>query len=69
MQYLIDCVCGHDLTRHDQLGCHGNDWHCACARTRSQALESAIEQARINPWARYLRETDGSDAPPDVART
>lgn len=57
MDYLIDCVCGHDLTRHDESGCLGNDSSCTCVRTRIDALDSAIDQARINPWGDYVRKS------------
>ena len=56
MDYLIDCVCGHDLTRHNESGCFGNDSSCKCVRTRLDALDSAIDQARINPWGDYVRK-------------
>ncbi len=59
MDYLIDCECGHDLTRHDESGCLGNDSHCACVRTKLDALASAIERARINPWGVYVRRPAG----------
>ena len=67
MDYLIDCVCGHDLTRHDESGCLGNDSSsCTCVRTKLDALDSAIERARINPWGDYVRKppaaTSGEDA-------
>jgi hypothetical protein len=55
MDYLIDCVCGHDLTRHDESGCLGNHSSCTCVRTKLDALDSAIEAARINPWGDYVR--------------
>ena len=65
MDYLIDCLCGHDLTRHDESGCSGNS-SCTCVRTKLDALDSAIEQARINPWGDYVRqpppESPGLDA-------
>jgi len=32
------------------LGCSGNGSTCTCARTKLDALDSAIEAARINPW-------------------
>jgi len=52
MDYLVDCQCTHDLTRHDEHGCHGNDELCECKRTKHEALDAAIEGARANPWAR-----------------
>jgi hypothetical protein len=63
MEYLIDCTCGHDLTRHDESGCRANDSSCICERTKLEALDSAIDQARVNPWGRFLRAPamDGSD--------
>jgi hypothetical protein len=66
MDYLIDCLCGHDLTRHDESGCSGNGSSCTCVRTKLDALDSAIEAARINPWGDYIRKppaaTPGVDA-------
>lgn len=57
MDYLIDCVCGHDLTRHDESGCRGHDSSCACGRTKLDALDSAVQEARINPWGGdYVRK-------------
>ena len=53
MDYLVDCQCAHDLTRHDESGCHGNGLPCGCNRTKLEALDAAIEQARINPWSTY----------------
>jgi hypothetical protein len=67
MDYLIDCVCGHDLTRHDESGCLGNDLSCACVRTKLDALDSAIEQARINPWGDYIRKPPGRKVDSDAA--
>ena len=55
MDYLIDCVCGHDLTRHGESGCRGNGASCPCASTRLEALDGAIEQARSSPWAPHTR--------------
>jgi hypothetical protein len=56
MDYLIDCVCGHDLTRHTESGCRGNNSPCPCGRTKLDALDGAIEAARINPWGDYVRK-------------
>jgi hypothetical protein len=56
MDYLIDCECGHDLTRHDDSGCVGSDRKCHCGRTKLQALDAAIDVARVNPWAGYVRK-------------
>jgi hypothetical protein len=67
MDYLIDCLCGHDLTRHDESGCSGNDSSCRCARTKLGALDSAIEQARINPWGDYIRKPPAASADEDAA--
>ena len=64
MDYLIDCLCGHDLTRHDESGCSGNGPTCPCVRTKFDALDSAIEQARINPWGDYVRQPP--EARPDA---
>jgi hypothetical protein len=62
VDYLIDCACGHDLTRHGEAGCRANDSSCACMRTRLQALDGAIERARITAWAQYTRKpVDGTD--------
>ena len=63
MDYLIDCVCGHDLTRHGQAGCSGNNSSCTCVRTRLDALDGAIDQARINPWGEYMRKPQASASP------
>ena len=57
MDYLIDCLCGHDLTRHNESGCSGNGSSCTCERTKLDALDSAIDQARINPWGDYMRKS------------
>jgi hypothetical protein len=67
MDYLIDCLCGHDLTRHDESGCSGNDSSCRCVRTKLGALDSAIEQARINPWGDYVRKPPAASAGEDAA--
>jgi hypothetical protein len=67
MDYLIDCLCGHDLTRHDESGCRGNDSRCTCLRTKLSALDSAIQQARINPWGDYIRKPSSADAGEDAA--
>jgi hypothetical protein len=53
MEYLVDCQCSHDLSLHDHAGCRGSG--CFCRRTKRQALDAAIEDARKNPWAAYLR--------------
>ncbi|MEA2689603.1 MAG: hypothetical protein QOJ39_3762 [Candidatus Eremiobacteraeota bacterium] len=58
MDYLVDCRCTHDLTRHDDSGCHGSGEPCGCARTKLEALDSAIDQARLNPWSTYERTKD-----------
>ena len=67
VDYLIDCVCGHDLTRHDESGCLGNDFSCPCVRTKLDALDSAIEQARTNPWGDYIRKQPVAKAGNDAA--
>ena len=68
MDYLIDCVCGHDLTRHDESGCRGNDSSkCSCARTKLDALDGAIEAARTNPWGDYVRKTPAATAGDNAA--
>ena len=66
MDYLIDCTCGHDLTRHDETGCRANDSSCACERNKLAALDSAIDQARVNPWRSYAHP-ELADAPDDRA--
>ncbi len=60
MDYLIDCTCTHDLTRHDSSGCRGSGEPCGCRRTKLEALDAAIEIARVNPWAHYLRDPLGA---------
>jgi hypothetical protein len=66
MDYLIDCTCGHDLTRHDESGCRGRDSFCACERSKLQALDSAIDQARVNPWGGFVR-AESTDEPDERA--
>ena len=61
MEYLIDCTCGHDLTRHDESGCRANDSSCPCERNKLQALDSAIDQARVNPWGFARAEPNEPD--------
>ena len=58
MDYLVNCRCTHDLTRHDESGCDGNGEPCGCHRTKLEALDSAIEQARLNPWSTYHQRDD-----------
>ena len=68
MDYLVDCVCGHDLTRHDESGCLGNDSSsCRCVKTKFDALNSAIVQARINPWGDYIRKPAPTSSGEDAA--
>jgi hypothetical protein len=67
MDYLIDCVCGHDLTRHSASGCSGNDSSCTCVRTKLDALDSAIDRARINPWGDYIRNPVPASKAEDAA--
>jgi hypothetical protein len=51
MKYLVFCACGHVLDRHASGGCDGDGrLLCSCVMDQERALESAIEQARINPW-------------------
>jgi hypothetical protein len=51
MKYLVLCSCGHALDRHDQRGCAGEKrLPCACPRDAGEALDAAIDQARISPW-------------------
>jgi hypothetical protein len=55
MKYLVLCTCGHALDRHDQRGCAGEiRTPCACRRDARQALEAAVEQARVSPWSYQL---------------
>ena len=57
MKYLVLCTCGHPLDRHDQRGCAGEvRTLCACRRDGGQALEAAVEQARVSPWGYQLRD-------------
>jgi hypothetical protein len=51
MKYLVFCNCGHGLDRHASDGCGGDGRTlCPCLNDQEDALESAIEQARRNPW-------------------
>jgi hypothetical protein len=51
MKYLVFCACGHGLDRHTAGGCDGDGrLRCACVNDPERALESAVEQARRNPW-------------------
>ncbi len=57
MKYLVLCMCGHPLDRHDGRGCVGETrTRCGCRRDGGQALEAAIEQARVSPWGFQLKE-------------
>jgi hypothetical protein len=58
MKYLIFCMCGHALDRHERTGCEG-DGHlpCACPRDQESALDSAIEDARSHPWGSVTFES------------
>ena len=67
MDYLIDCLCGHDLTRHDASGCSGSGSTCTCVRTKVDALDSAIEAARVNPWGGYVRKVSEASTAIDAA--
>jgi hypothetical protein len=60
MDYLIECVCRHDLTRHDETGCRGNDSFCPCMRTKLEALDGAIEAARGSFWASSHQSPSGA---------
>jgi hypothetical protein len=62
MDYLVDCQCGHDLTRHDEAGCRGTGSPCTCVRNKLEALDSAIEKARINPWGEFIRKPLAGDS-------
>lgn len=55
MDYLIDCACGHDLTQHGELGCRGTTGRCGCTLSKHEALDGAIERARISPWSELMR--------------
>ena len=61
MDYLVDCQCTHDLTRHDETGCRGDAGRCSCKRTKLEALDAAIELARVSPWSVYLRKQATDD--------
>jgi hypothetical protein len=51
MKYLVFCACGHGLDRHSTCGCSGDGRGlCTCANDVERALDSAVEQARRNPW-------------------
>jgi hypothetical protein len=39
------------MARHHEDGCDGDGTPCTCALTQDGALESAIADARRNPWA------------------
>jgi len=67
VDYLIDCVCGHDLTRHDGSGCSGNNSSCTCVKTKLDALDCAIEQARVNPWGDYASKPPSASSGKDAA--
>jgi hypothetical protein len=67
VDYLIDCLCGHDLTRHDESGCSGTNSSCTCVRTKLGALDSAIEKARVNPWGDYIRKLPETQSDVDAA--
>jgi hypothetical protein len=55
MKYLVFCSCGHGLDRHASGGCDGDGrFVCQCRNDQERALESAIEQARRNPWGAPL---------------
>ena len=64
MKYLVRCVCGHGLDRHNADGCTGDTrFHsCACRRDQDAALESAIGEARSNPETWRLRN-EGEGTP------
>ena len=52
MKYLVLCACGHGLDRHASGGCAGDGRTlCACVNDPERALESAVDQARTNPWS------------------
>ncbi len=51
MKYLVLCDCGHGLDRHGADGCGGDGrLSCPCGNDADGALESAVDQARRNPW-------------------
>lgn len=54
MQRLVLCACGHDLGAHAARGCGGDrDRSCTCRCNEDEALEAAIERARIDPWGYF----------------
>ncbi len=59
MKYLVLCTCGHSLANHDVQGCRGEVRAlCECRRDGGQALEAAIEQARVSPWGYQLNSAE-----------
>lgn len=66
MKYLVFCVCGHTLDRHGGRGCDGEAGPCACRRDEYAALETALSQARSNPWALPLALDNASPESADT---
>jgi hypothetical protein len=63
MKYLVLCSCSHPLDRHDGRGCAGETrTPCGCRRDAGQALEAAIEQARVSPWGYQLAQERQAEA-------
>ena len=51
MQYLVLCTCYHNLERHDETGCMGDDAHaCPCVLDKGAALDAAISAAANDNW-------------------
>jgi hypothetical protein len=61
MKYLVRCVCGHGLDRHDVNGCGGDTRFrsCSCPRDQEAALQTALDEVRTNPetWRSRAEET------------
>jgi hypothetical protein len=51
MNHLVLCPCSHPLDRHGEAGCGGDlRSACYCPLPLHEALNAAIERARIHPW-------------------
>jgi len=54
MDNLVLCPCGHALDRHADRGCTGvREMECNCSRTAFEALDAAVESARVYYPRRY----------------